>query len=145
MFSYEFGEMRYKVVYDPFCNSSLASRGILDAAAGMSVFDYDGMFLASAIMDYQTGGVGYVERGVATEFYQLQSGAELTFDRRAPESLEDAWVVFTLENTAERSHITEGFDILKSADRVITSSGHVYLRCSAGCWVCGDGSSRARI
>lgn len=127
------GEKAYRVVYDPFCNSSLASRTFREGALGISIFSYDYEFLASAILDYQTGLIGLVLSGEKTKFYQVQTRHELTIDRPAAEELDRAWVIFTLENTDERAHTSEGENILQQAKRAISGSGHIYwLKLAAG-------------
>lgn len=121
----EFGEKKYRVVYDPFCNSSLASRTFQEAAIGISIFSYDYKFITSAIMDFQTGIVGIVE-DEKTNFYQIQSKEKIFFDYPKNETLENSWVVITLENREERKELEKISEILKKTKRVIISSGHIY-------------------
>ena len=121
----EFGEKKYRVVYDPFCNSSLASRTFHEAAIGISLFSYDYEFITSAIMDFQTGIVAIVENSI-TNFYQIQSKEKIEFNKAQNETLENSWIVITLENQKEREHINEASEILKRAKRIIISSGHIY-------------------
>lgn len=129
---FEFGENSYRVVYDPFCNSSLATRTFHEAAVGISIFTYDYVFITSAIMDYQTGIVGIVENG-STNFYQIQSKEKLVFDYPKSETLENSWAVITLENHKERKDMDKAVEILKKAKRIIISSGHIYwLKLSTG-------------
>jgi fructose-1,6-bisphosphatase/inositol monophosphatase family enzyme len=122
---FEFGKNNYRVVYDPFCNSSLASKTFQEAAIGISIFSYDYNFITSAIMDFQTGIVGIVENG-KTNFYQIQSKEKLIFDYPKNEALENSWAVVTLENREERKDIQKLSEILKNAKRIIISSGHIY-------------------
>ncbi len=126
------GEKKYRVVYDPFCNSSLASRTFLDAAVGISIFDYNYKFITSAIMDYQLGIVGIVEDGV-TNFYQIQTRNRLEFERDVVEKIENATVIITLETREERKGLDKARHILDNAKRIIISSGHIYwLRLATG-------------
>lgn len=122
---FEFGEKKYRVVYDPFCNSSLATRAFHEAAVGISVFSYDYEFITSAIMDYQTGIVAIVEDD-KTNFYQIQTKEKLIFNNSKNENLEDAWIVITLENQEERKNFKKADEILEKAKRIIISSGHIY-------------------
>lgn len=122
---FEFGENKYRVVYDPFCNSSLASKTFHEAAIGISIFSYDYRFITSAIMDYQTGIVGIVE-DVETVFYQIQSREKITFDKPKNETIESSWIVITLENQKERKEMTRALSLLSEAKRIIISSGHLY-------------------
>ncbi len=127
------GEKAYRVVYDPFCNSSLASRTFREGALGISIFSYNYDFLASAILDFQSGLIALATAGEKTKFYQAQARREVSIVRPAAEDLGKAWVVFTLENTEERAHVSEGEKILRQAGRVISSSGHIYwLKLAAG-------------
>ena len=122
---FECGKNSYRVVYDPFCNSSLATRTFHEAAVGISIFSYDYTFITSAVMDFQTGIVGIVQDG-KSNFYQIQSKEQLIFDHVKNETLEDSWAVITLENREERKNIDEIFDVLKKTKRIIVSSGHIY-------------------
>ncbi|MFA7319632.1 MAG: hypothetical protein WC022_03515 [Parcubacteria group bacterium] len=128
----EWGEKKYRVVCDPFCNSSLASKTFLDAAIGISIFSYDYRFITSAIMDYQTGIVGMIEDG-KTNFYQIQTKEKIVFDIPVKDKLEDAWVVIALENRKTREDIDKARHILDKAKRIIINSGHIYwLRLAEG-------------
>jgi len=119
------GEEKYRVVYDPFCNSSLASKTFLDAAVGISIFSYDYEFITSAIMDYQTGIIAIVE-DEKTKLYQIQNRKELKFERDPKENIEDSWVVITIENQEERKGLSRSMEILEKAKRIIIGSGHIY-------------------
>jgi fructose-1,6-bisphosphatase/inositol monophosphatase family enzyme len=122
---YEFGDKKYRVVFDPFCNSSLASRTFHEAAVGISIFNYNYEFITSAIMDYQTGIAGIVENGV-TKFYQIQSGEEIGIEKVLNKNIDESWVVVTLENKEERKNIAKATKLLNDAKRIIISSGHIY-------------------
>ncbi len=122
---FEFGKNSYRVVYDPFCNSSLATRTFQEAAIGISIFSYDYTFITSAIMDFQTGIVGIVEDG-KSNFYQIQSREKLIFNYSKSETIEDSWAVVTLENREERKQVDKISEILKRTKRMIISSGHIY-------------------
>jgi fructose-1,6-bisphosphatase/inositol monophosphatase family enzyme len=127
------GEKRFRVVYDPFCNSSLAARTFREGALGISVFSYEYEFLASVILDYQTGLAGLVTSGERTEFYQVQTGRKLLIERNQVTDLENAWAVLTLEDRAERSHLGQAERLFREAKRIVDSSGHIYwLRLAAG-------------
>jgi len=129
---YEFGSKKYRAVYDPFCNSSLASKTFLEAAAGISIFGYDYRFLTSAILDYQTGIVAVVEDG-KTNFYQIQTKEKIEFNNPQKKSLENSLVIITLENQEERKYIVKAKQILEASGRILISSGHIYwLRLAAG-------------
>lgn len=129
---YEFGKNKYRVVFDPFCNSSLASKTFHEAAVGISIFNYDYSFITSAIMDYQTGIIGIVEDN-KTNFYQIQTSEKIVFDNPRNQNLENSWVVVTLENQKEREHIQRVEEMLKKSKRIIISSGHIYwLKLAAG-------------
>lgn len=126
------GEKKYRVIYDPFCNSSLASKSIYEAAIGISVFSYDYKFITSAVLDFQTGIYGIVEDG-RTHFYQIQTGKEFTFNFKKEVELKDSWVVLTLENKEERKGLDRVENLLKGAGRILVGSGHIYwLRLAAG-------------
>lgn len=123
---------KYRLVYDPFCNSSLASRTFREAALGLSIFNYDYSYVTSAVMDYQTGIVGLVE-GETSKFYQIQTGDELKFNNAIPKSLDEAWMVFTLERTRDRQHMHRAEKLLQKAGRLHVGSGHIYwLKLAAG-------------
>ena len=122
---FEFGDRAYRVVYDPFCNSSLASLTFHEAAIGLSIFDYDYRFISSAIMDYQTGIVGIVEDGV-THFYQIQTKEEIVFNAKKQSSLENSRIVITLENAKERKGFDRVKEIFLNPSRTIIGSGHIY-------------------
>ncbi|QQR52872.1 hypothetical protein IPG36_02020 [bacterium] len=122
----------YTVIYDPLCNSSLAARTFLDAAVGMTFFDSQKQWLASLIMDYQTGILG-VAQANGTCFWQIQSESTVSFERMAATDLSQAWVVLTLEAVDERLRRHEADEVLDTAKRVISSSGHIYwLRLAEG-------------
>ncbi|MEI6690856.1 MAG: hypothetical protein WCL07_03860 [bacterium] len=122
---FEFGNNEYRVVYDPFCNSSLASKTFHEAAVGISIFGYDYGFITSAIMDYQTGIVAIVE-GDKTNYYQIQTSEKIVFDNPAHDDLENSWVVATLESQEERKGLNKLNEILQKSKRIIISSGHIY-------------------
>ncbi len=126
-------EKMHRIVFDPFCNSTLASRGILDSACGLSVFSWDYQLLASGILDYQTGIVALYEAGKSTYFFSLLSGNEIVAQPEVRDVLEDAWVVLVLENQAERAGLGGVRTIFDSARRVLVGSGHIYwLRLAMG-------------
>jgi fructose-1,6-bisphosphatase/inositol monophosphatase family enzyme len=122
---FESGKDKYRLVYDPFCNSSLASRTFQEAAIGLSIFSYDYKFITSAIMDYQTGITGVVEDG-KTIFYQIQSGEKIDFDMPKNKALKDAWIIITLENNKERRYLSRAHEVLNKSKRIIVGSGHIY-------------------
>ncbi len=123
---FQTGNPLYRVVFDPFCNSSLASRTFHEAAVGITIFSYQYDYITSAIMDYQTGLVALVEDS-ETNFYQIQTGERITPSREVPPAaLKDAWVVFTLENSEERKHLSKVIPLVQSPKRIILSSGHIY-------------------
>lgn len=119
------GPKKYRVVYDPFCNSTLASKTFLEAAVGITIFDYDYNFISSAVMDYQTGIMGIVEDR-KTNFYQVQTKRKLDFSHTSPVKLSESDIVFTLEGKKERKYIAKAQSILTQANRVLVSSGHYY-------------------
>ncbi len=123
--SFEFGDQKYRVVYDPFCNSSLASLTFHEAAIGITIFDYNYRFISSAIMDYQTGIVGIVEDGV-THFYQIQTKEKIVINHNIQTSLENSRIVITLENAKERNGFDRVKEIFLQSSRAIIGSGHIY-------------------
>lgn len=126
------GEPKYRVVYDPFCNSSLATRTFHEGALGMSIFTDDYQFLAAAILDYQTGIIAFAEANT-THFYQIQTGAALALRPSATATVKDAWAVLTLEDKKERAHLKQATTLLNDLHRVAISSGHIYwLKLAAG-------------
>lgn len=128
----DFGGHDYTIEFDPLCNSSLASRTFLDAAMGLTIFDGTDTWLASLVMDYQTGIVGVAQSNGA-QFWAIASGHELTFVPTKANSMADAWVVLTLENRDERAHMNEAAGVVAVAKRLISSSGHIYwLRLAEG-------------
>jgi fructose-1,6-bisphosphatase/inositol monophosphatase family enzyme len=132
---YNWGGKKYRIVYDPLCNSSLAAKTFLEAACGISIFDYDYKLILSAILDYQTGIMAIVENK-KTDFYQLQSRKKIRFDFDKTGTIEKNWIVFTLENKKERSHLNMNDKImesLKNSGRILIGSGHIYwLRLAMG-------------
>lgn len=126
------GELNYRLVYDPFCNSSLASKTFREGAAGLSIFTPDYKLLITGILDYQTGIVGLAESDKPI-FYQIQNGQSLSLSPSNVTKLSDAWVVITLENAQERQSLDQALPMLKKAKRVLISSGHIYwLKLVAG-------------
>lgn len=124
---YVFGEKdEYRVVFDPFCNSTLASRGFLDGACGISIFSWDYELLASGILDYQLGIFALAERGGGTRFFEVTSGSKVSPRKGQAESLGEAWVALTLENKSERSRLSEVVEIFTEVNRLVVGSGHVY-------------------
>jgi len=129
---FEWGEKKFKVVFDPFCNSTLASRTFRDAAAGISLFSFDGRFIASAILDYQTGILG-MANDIETKFFQIQNKEEIAFDYAPVTDISEAWIAITLENQKERGHLEKARNILGKAKRILIGSGHAYwLRLAIG-------------
>jgi fructose-1,6-bisphosphatase/inositol monophosphatase family enzyme len=122
---YQFGPSKYRIVFDPFCNSSLAARTFYQAAVGLSIFTNDYQLISSAIMDYQSGITALVEDG-KTNFYQIQNKNPLHFNFGKSHELKNAWVVFTLETNQERGNIAQAEKLLTKPKRVILSSGHIY-------------------
>lgn len=124
---YTVGEKsEYRIVFDPFCNSTLASRGFLDGACGISVFSWDYQLLASGVMDYQLGIFSLVEKNQETKFFDVTSGMEISSKKRMVENLEVSWVAIAFENRAERSGLNEMKAIFDRAKRLVVGSGHVY-------------------
>jgi fructose-1,6-bisphosphatase/inositol monophosphatase family enzyme len=125
-------DYKYKIVYDPFCNSTLAARGILDAAVGMSVFDKEYRLITSAIMDYQNGLMGIIEND-KVNFYQIQTEELLETKKIADNNLDNAWVALKLEKKDERDLLSRIKPIFDRANRVLIGSGHIYwLRLALG-------------
>lgn len=116
----------YRVVFDPFCNSTLASRGFLDGACGISIFSWDYKLLASGILDYQLGIFALVEKDQETKFFDVTSGAETPPKKKQAESLEESWVALAIENRSERNRYNEVREICDQAKRLIVGSGHAY-------------------
>lgn len=116
----------YRIVFDPFCNSTLASRGFLDGACGLSIFSHDYILLASGVLDYQLGVFALVEKKQETKFFDVTSGAEISSKKRMVENLEESWVAIALENRTERDRFNETRDIFDRAKRLVVGSGHVY-------------------
>jgi len=128
----EFGELKYRVVFDPFCNSTLASHGFHEAAVGLSIFDDNYNILTSAIMDYHNGVVGMLENG-KTNFYQIQNEEALNFNKRDEVALADAWVVYTLEKYKDRNNTKFDIKLFHTCHQLNISSGHIYwLRLAMG-------------
>ncbi len=122
---YDSGEPKYRVVFDPFCNSSLASTTFHEAAMGITIFSYDYEFITSAILDFQTGIMAIVEDG-KTNFYQIQTLEKIDFKTPQTELLEESKVVITLENIQERGGLASLTAFLQKPKRVFISSGHIY-------------------
>jgi fructose-1,6-bisphosphatase/inositol monophosphatase family enzyme len=124
---YEWGKPKYKVVIDPFCGSTLASRTFHEAAAGITVFSPDYKFLASGILDYQTG-VAAVADGNETKFYQIQNEKKLKINPLPKGKLGDAWIAISFETKERREK--ENWDkaekILSDAGRIMLGSGHYF-------------------
>lgn len=117
---------QYKIIYDPFCNSSLASKSFREAAMGISLFDSDNTFLASLVLDYQTGLIGYVENSTHTQFYQAQTLEKISIQYLQVNNLEESWAVITLENLVERRKLSDLLPLLHKVGRLFVSSGHIY-------------------
>jgi fructose-1,6-bisphosphatase/inositol monophosphatase family enzyme len=124
---YEWGEPKYKVVIDPFCASTLASKTFHEAAAGVSVFSSDYKFMASGILDYQTGVVAVADEK-ETRFYQIQDKKELKIDVSQKKFLKDSWIVISLESKErrEKEHQKKTGKILSDTGRVMIGSGHYF-------------------
>ncbi len=119
------GSKQYRVIYDPFCNSSLATRTFQEAAMGISVFDWNYQLISSAILDYQTGLVGIVEANT-TNFYQLPGWTKINISRKVTTKIDKSWIVLTLEKKEERADLDKVRHIFDQAGRIINSSGHIY-------------------
>lgn len=131
---FELGRPTYKVIVDPFCNSTLASRTFLEAAAGISVFTGNNEFVASGIIDYQMG-IAAIANEKGTSFFQVQTGDEINFDLKQKTSLAGAWISVALETKERRKkEYLEGMEkIFEEAGRVLITSGHyVWLKLAAG-------------
>lgn len=115
----------YICIYDPFCNSSLANRTFREAAMGISIFKANHEWIYSLILDYQSGVIGLASQD-NTIFYQVQSLKEIGLAKHISNSLDNAWVVLTMENKTERSEIHRFSKIIKKSGRLIISSGHYY-------------------
>jgi fructose-1,6-bisphosphatase/inositol monophosphatase family enzyme len=76
-------------------------------------------------MDYQTGIVGIVEDD-KTNYYQIQTSERVFFDNPTHDSIEDSWIVVTLENREERRHLNRLSGVLEKSKRIIIGSGHIY-------------------
>lgn len=124
---------KYRIVFDPFCNSTLASRGMLDSACGITVFSWDYEVQASGILDYQTGVVAYCELGKSTELFSIATGVPIPSQGSSTTKLEDAWVALKLENQEERANLQGVDGVFRGAKRLLVGSGHIYwLRLALG-------------
>lgn len=124
---FDVGKPKYRIVYDPFCNSSLATRGFREAAAGMSVFDFETYeLLASGILDYQTGVIALTDSNKNVYFRQSQSSNLLEKTASLAVSLPETWLVVALENLQERTNLNEAVPLLSKANRIHFGSGHIY-------------------
>jgi fructose-1,6-bisphosphatase/inositol monophosphatase family enzyme len=121
------GENRYRVVIDPFCASTLASKTFHAAAAGVSVFDYGYNFVASGILDYQNG-IAAVADEKETKIYQIQEGEELKIDIPQRKSLKDSFIAVSFETKERRKkeHRLKMEEIFSEAERVMIGSGHYF-------------------
>lgn len=131
---YGWGDQKYRVVIDPFCNSTLASRSFHEAAAGISVFSYDYKLLASAIIDFQSGIAAIMGKDNA-EFYQIQNNKKIKFNFSQPRDLKNSWIVVSLETHERRNknNLVKAKNIIENSGRIIINSGHIYwLRLAAG-------------
>lgn len=118
-------EKKYRVIYDPFCNSSLTTRGFHEAAVGISIFKNNFEFITSAILDLQTGIVGHARKDNAI-FYQIQTHKTIKPKHKQVKNLDKAWVVASLEKVSERKNIDKIEKLFKQSKRLILSSGHIY-------------------
>lgn len=116
---------KFICVYDPFCNSSLASRTFREAAMGISIFNIDQEWITSLLLDYQSGIIG-IATNERTTFYQSQTMQPLSVAKHTSSKIEDAWVVLTMENLRERSEIERVSELVTKSGRLIISSGHYY-------------------
>lgn len=116
----------YRIVFDPFCNSTLASRGFLDGACGISVFSWDYEFLASGVLDYQLGVFALVVDGQETKFFDVVSGLEIFSKKRDAKNLSESWVALALESKTERSGFNEVARVFNETKRLVVGSGHIY-------------------
>ncbi len=119
------GKPKYRIVYDPFCNSSLATMTFHESAVGITIFDYNYRFITSGILDYQTGICAIVEDG-KTSFYQIQYGNKLNISPSKKSKIKDSITVITLENTFERSKYKNVLPIIENTKRLIIGSGHYF-------------------
>ncbi|QQR77244.1 MAG: hypothetical protein IPJ67_03805 [Candidatus Moraniibacteriota bacterium] len=124
---YTLGEKNeYRVIFDPFCNSTLASRGFLDGACGISVFSWDYTLLASGVLDYQLGVFALVEGTQPTKFFDVVYGMQMSAEKDDVEKVEESWVAIALENERERIRSSEVKDIFEKSKRLVVGSGHIY-------------------
>lgn len=119
-------DYQYKVVYDPFCNSSLATKSFREAAMSISIFTQNNVWVSSLILDYQTGLIGYVESGNTTQFFQAQTLLEVNILKKSVATLADSWAVITLESLEERAKVSDLLPLISKVGRLIISSGHIY-------------------
>lgn len=129
----EKGDKKYIVVVDPFCNSTLASKTFREAAAGISIFDFEYNMLVSAIIDFQTGIAAIA--GDGARFFQIQDKREIKFETDRKTKIEDSWIVISLETPERRApeNMKKAGKILLKSKRVIVSSGHIYwLKLASG-------------
>lgn len=124
---HEWGDLKYKVVIDPFCASTLTSKTFHEAAAGITVFSSDYKFLASGILDYQNGFVAVADQK-ETKFYQIQDKKELKIDVLQKRSLGESWITISFETKERRNneYWEKAEKILSDAGRVMLSSGHYF-------------------
>jgi fructose-1,6-bisphosphatase/inositol monophosphatase family enzyme len=124
---YEWGDLKYEVVIDPFCGSTLASKTFLEAAAGISVFSSDYKFLASGILDYQMG-IAAITNEKETKFFQIQTGKEIEFNLAQKNGLGAARITISLETKERRKkeYIEKVKKIFSDAGMVMIGSGHYF-------------------
>jgi fructose-1,6-bisphosphatase/inositol monophosphatase family enzyme len=122
---WEEGDKKYRVVYDPFCNSSLMAKTFHEGAVGISFFDYEYNFITSAIMDYHSGLLGVVEDD-QSNFYQVQNKKRLRISKTEHELLKNSLTVISLRKVKERVHYEKTDYILKNCNRLVIGSGHIY-------------------
>jgi|GEM_PF-2047887 len=115
----------YYIVYDPFCNSSLASKNFREAAMGITFFNNSFDVEVSMLLDYQTGLITLLANN-EVKYSQVNSVKQIQINKKLNESLKDSWVVITLENQEERKHLNQANTILSKSKRIFISSGHIY-------------------
>lgn len=128
------GDKKFRVVYDPFCGSSMAAKGLWNAAVGVSIFDYGYNLITSAILDYQIGVMGMIEDD-KVKFYQIQDKKEIQFNnlKECSDSLEDSFVVLSIEKLKYRTDFDKIQKIIEKAGRLDSESGHIcWLRLAMG-------------
>jgi fructose-1,6-bisphosphatase/inositol monophosphatase family enzyme len=123
----------YKVICDPFCNTTLALRSFRESAVAICLADKDNSFISCAIADLNTQRIFYADREQVSTF-MIENGEWISLPTKVSKatSLSDAFISISSLKKRRREAMA-GKEIFTRAGQLHCLDGAIYIgRAAAG-------------